>query len=47
MKSNRIVWGVIIVIIIVAAIAYFGTVSNLNRAVQPQSDTQKTEQETH
>jgi hypothetical protein len=47
MKSNRIVWGVIIVIIIVAAIAYFGTVSNLNRDVQPQSDTQKTEQETH
>lgn len=47
MKGSRIVFGVILVVLIVAAIAYFGTISNLNRAVQPQSDTQKTEQNTH
>lgn len=47
MNNNRIIWGVILVILIVAALAYFGTVGNLNRAVQPPSDAQKTEQETH
>lgn len=47
MNNKRIIWGVILVILIAAALAYFGTVGNLNRTVQPQSDTQKTEQETH
>lgn len=47
MNGSRIVLGVILVVLLVAALAYFGTVGNLNRAVQPQSDTQKTEQETH
>ncbi|HWU64421.1 MAG TPA: hypothetical protein VN112_20580 [Ensifer sp.] len=47
MNGNRIVWGIILVILVVAALAYFGTAGNLNRAVQPQGETQKTEQETH
>ena len=47
MNNSRIIWGVILVILIVAAIAYFGTIGNLNRTVQPHSDPQKTEQETH
>jgi len=47
MKNSRIIWGVILVILIVAAMAYFGTIANLNRTIQPHSDTQKTEQETH
>lgn len=47
MNNSRIIWGVVLVILIVAAFAYFGTMGNLNRAVQPKADTQKTEQETH
>lgn len=43
MNNKRIIWGVILVILIAAALAYFGTIGNLNRTVQPQSDTQKTE----
>ncbi len=47
MNGSRIVVGVILVVLIVAAIAYLGTIRNLNRNVQPQSGTQKIEQETH
>ncbi|HZG29904.1 MAG TPA: hypothetical protein VE079_15730 [Ensifer sp.] len=47
MKSNRIVWGVILIILIVAAIAYLGTTRNMSSSIQPQSDTQKAEEETH
>ncbi|MET3615025.1 bacteriorhodopsin [Rhizobium aquaticum] len=46
MNNNRIVWGVILVILIVAALAYFGTVANLNRAVKAGPNTQKTGQGT-
>ena len=42
--DNRIVWGVILVILIVAALAYFGVMDN--RGTQ-QVDTRQTEQETH
>lgn len=48
MNNNRIVWGVILVVLIVAAIAYFGTVRNLDRGAAPSpADPQSTEQETH
>ncbi len=33
MNNNRIVWGVIVVILIVAALAYFGTTGNRTMAV--------------
>lgn len=47
MNNSRIIWGIVLVILVAAVIAYFGTAGNLNRTVQPQADTQKTEQETH
>ncbi|MCD2178110.1 hypothetical protein [Rhizobium sp. C1] len=46
MNNNRIVWGVIVVILIVAALAYFGTTGNMNRGVQTQPDTQTTQPQT-
>ncbi|SOC81897.1 hypothetical protein SAMN05421890_0285 [Ensifer adhaerens] len=47
MKSNRIVWGVILVILIVAAIAYLGTTRNMSSSIQPQSNTQNAEEKNH
>ncbi len=44
MNGKRIVWGIVLVILIVAAVAYFGTVRNLNRSIQPPpAETQKTQ----